>query len=138
MKQAGYLAFLLVIGVIFVVLTNLAFADWQACFNEASAKPLSLRLLFPRNPEEFWLFYLPVLPLAALAIGTPNPDLRAWIAAGVLLTAGLWLMLPSEAMHDCDRKGSDADFVPLSLVPFAFLLMLFVIARRGQAKKTRK
>lgn len=137
MKQAGYLVFLLLTAVVFSALTNLAFADWQACFNGASPEPLSWRMLFPRELQEFWFFCLPVLPLAMLAIGRPKPGLRAWIAAGVLLTAGLWLMLPSAAMHDCDRKGSDAEISLLLLVPFAFLLMLIVIARRSQAK-TRK
>ncbi len=136
MKRLSYFGCLVLVGFAFVVFDNLSHNDWRACIQDTPAVPLSWRLLVPPGLNTMWVYWMPVIPLLVLSLGTDAPDRKAWAAAIALFGFGLWLMFPGSSQHDCDRKGTDSAFRLILLLPIAFAMTLFVLFTRRGARNT--
>jgi hypothetical protein len=128
--RAFYLICLCALIALQIALVNLAHADWAACM-ETKELQWSPALLLPKDWPTLLAFILVVLPLTSFAVATSKPDLSAWFALLILLGATLYLMLPSHQLHDCDRKGSDAEFVAILLLPLSLIMTSILLLRRG-------
>lgn len=135
MKRLPYFAFLFLTGFLFLALAHLAEADWRSCFHDVPMEwPLSDGRLL-HDVRMAWVYWLPIVPLLFLVLGRTSPDRAAWAAAVLLACLGVWLLFPGSKLHDCDRKGTDAVFAVLLLLPAAATLALLAALFRAMLSR---